>query len=202
MRSALPFSPVRDESLIAAIFPAIGKWHSERRYYTLADGTAKEIMSILTVRFLPQGYAELPELAQLHNFTDATAMTCGTFITWDSTTAASGQQQSQGVTRFGVVGNVLYRDRGFATSQPITAIFAGPNAHTLCWRTEYNGSVFEEEHRCGSADTDHLSNSTKKTDLFRCERIVGRLVHTSNSVLSLRFHLIHTIRLLQQFPSL
>ncbi|MCJ8283061.1 MAG: phycobiliprotein lyase, partial [Rivularia sp. ALOHA_DT_140] len=40
---------------------------------------------------------------------------------------------------------VLYRDRGFATSKPITAQYHFPNEKTLCLRTEYNGSVFEEE---------------------------------------------------------
>ena len=146
MRSTLPLALVSHESLIASIFArSVGQWHSERRYYTLTDGTAKEMISTLTVRFLPQGCPELQELEQLHDFANGTAMTCGTLITWDSAAVISGQQQSQGVTRFGVLGKTLYRDRGFATSKPVTAIFNCPNADTLCLRTEYNGSVFEEE---------------------------------------------------------
>ncbi|MDB9379302.1 phycobiliprotein lyase, partial [Nodularia sphaerocarpa] len=55
------------------------------------------------------------------------------------------RKESQGSTLFGVLGNILYRDRGFATSKPVTAKYYFPNPKTLCLRTEYNGSVFEEE---------------------------------------------------------
>ena len=43
------------------------------------------------------------------------------------------------------MGNILYRDRGFAISKPVTAQYYFSNPKTLCLRTEYNGSVFEEE---------------------------------------------------------
>ncbi len=65
-----------------------GSWHSERRYYTLPDGKTQFMVSLITVKFLEQG---------------------------------------------------------FATSKPVTAEFYLPNPATLCLRTEYNGSVFEEE---------------------------------------------------------
>jgi hypothetical protein len=44
-----------------------------------------------------------------------------------------------------VLDNILYRDRGFATPKPVTASFKILDPDTLCLRTEYNGSVFEEE---------------------------------------------------------
>ena len=46
---------------------------------------------------------------------------------------------------FGVLGKTLYRDRGFATSKPVTAEYYFINPKTMCLRTEYNDSVFEEE---------------------------------------------------------
>lgn len=146
MKSSLSLATMTAESLITSIFQrSVGQWHSERRYYTLTDGTAKEMTSALTVQFLTQGCTELQDLAQLHTFTDLAAMTCGTLITWDSEEVISGRQQSQGKTLFGVLGDTLYRDRGFATTKPITAKFVCPNVDTLCLRTEYKGSVFEEE---------------------------------------------------------
>ena len=39
----------------------------------------------------------------------------------------------------------MYRDRGFATKNPVQARFYMPEPHTISLRTEYNGSVFEEE---------------------------------------------------------
>ena len=72
-------------------------------------------------------------------------MTCGTEVTWDSKDSVSGQKQSQGSTLFGVWGDLLYRDRGFATTKPITAKYTMTNPETLALRTEYKGSVFEEE---------------------------------------------------------
>ncbi|MGL5058687.1 MAG: phycobiliprotein lyase [Microcoleus sp.] len=122
-----------------------GCWHSERRYYTLPDGQTQEMVSLITVQFLAQGSPELVSLAKLHELKNPTALICGSLITWESTNAESGKEQSRGKTLFGILGNIMYRDRGFATLQPVTAEFYLPNPETLCLRTEYNNSVFEEE---------------------------------------------------------
>ncbi len=176
MRSALPFAMTSAESVIASIFQrSAGQWRSERRYYTLTDGTAKEMISAITVRFLAQGCAELQELASLHHLAEAKAMTCGAMITWNSEEAISGRPQSKGETRFGVLGSILYRDRGFATSQPITASFDCPNADTLCLRTEYNGSVFEEELKLVGQ-----KYRTRQTIISRAgeEQMIGQYLET------------------------
>ncbi|MBD1821273.1 phycobiliprotein lyase [Cyanobacteria bacterium FACHB-DQ100] len=139
-------SSTADDQLIEAFFQqSEGQWRSERRYYTLPDGEVKEMISMITIRFLPQGAPELVELAHLHGLEDETAMTCGAAVTWDSENTVSGRTESKGSTLFGVIGSVLYRDRGFATTKPITAGFYFTNPDTLCLRTEYKGSVFEEE---------------------------------------------------------
>ncbi len=122
-----------------------GKWHSERRYYTLPDGKTKEVESAIAVRFLEAGCDELVLLAQMHGLPSDKILICGTEVIWESTNSQSGKKESQGSTLFGAKDNILYRDRGFATSKPITAEYHLPNAKTLCLRTEYNGSVFEEE---------------------------------------------------------
>jgi hypothetical protein len=135
-----------DDSLIADFFrQSVGQWRSERRYYTLPDGETKEMVSFITVRFLTQGSPELIHLAELHGLADTSSMTCGTEVTWESTDSVTGRDQSKGLTLFGALGNLLYRDRGFATNKPITAEFYFPNPTTLCLRTEYKGSLFEEE---------------------------------------------------------
>ncbi len=46
---------------------------------------------------------------------------------------------------FGALGTILYRDRGFATPKPVTADFYFNDPKTLCLKTEYNDSIFEEE---------------------------------------------------------
>lgn len=136
----------KDESQIIEFFQqSVGNWRSERRYYTLPDGETKEVVSFITVRFLEPGSPELIQLAELHELPASTVMTCGTEVIWNSEDSVSGRKQSQGTTLFGALGTTLYRDRGFATSKPITATFHFPNPQTLCLRTEYNGSVFEEE---------------------------------------------------------
>lgn len=146
MTVALQLSSKADDQLIAAFFrQSQGQWRSERRYYTLPDGQVKEVVSLITVRFLEQGAPELIELARLHELEDETAMTCGAAVSWDSENPVSERTESQGSTLFGVIGSVLYRDRGFATAKPITADFYFNNPDTLCLRTEYKGSVFEEE---------------------------------------------------------
>ncbi len=123
-----------------------GKWYSERRYYTLPEGDTQEIVSHITIKFLEQGSLELIELAQLHKLDNPeTAMICGSHVSWVSQDSVLEKKQSQGSTVFGVKGSSLYRDRGFATTNPIIAKYYLSDPNTLCLRTEYNGSVFEEE---------------------------------------------------------
>jgi CpeS-like protein len=121
-----------------------GHWLSERRYYTLPDGDTQEVISEIAIEFLAAGCQELQELAQLHGL-DNLALTCGSKIEWDSQDSVTGKKASKGTTLFGALGNTLYRDRGFATTKPITAIYHFPHPNTLCLKTEYQGSVFEEE---------------------------------------------------------
>lgn len=147
MTSRLQLAQTDSESLKVAEFfqKSAGKWRSQRRYYTLPDGETKEMVSLITIRFLEQRCAELQQLAQLHELSDPVALTCGAHVAWESTDSVSGRKQSKGSTLFGVLGTTLYRDRGFATSKPVTADYYFTNPQTMCLRTEYNGSVFEEE---------------------------------------------------------
>jgi hypothetical protein len=133
-------------SAIAAFFQkSEGQWHSERRYYNLPDGKPQEYVSHITIRFLPPGSSELIELAQLHQLSDENILTCGSAVEWESSNTKAKGKPSRGSTIFGVLDNILYRDRGFATPKPVTASFKMLDPDTLCLRTEYNGSVFEEE---------------------------------------------------------
>jgi hypothetical protein len=135
----------RSESLVTAFFQSsTGNWLSERRYYTLPHGDTQEVVSEIAIEFLDRGCIELQELARMHGLED-TALLCGSKILWDSKDSVTGKKASRGSTLFGVLGNVLYRDRGFATPKPITAIYHFPTPETLCLKTEYQASVFEEE---------------------------------------------------------
>ena len=135
------------ESLVVDFFrQSEGKWHSQRRYYTLnKEAEPQEVNSILSVEFLDQNTPELAELAQLHQLESQNALLCGTKVTWESDYTGTIRQPSTGSTVFGILGEKLYRDRGFATSSPVVATFTFTNPQTLCLRTEYNNSVFQEE---------------------------------------------------------
>jgi len=144
--SPLRLTQTTQEAEITEFFrKSAGQWRSERRYYTLPEGETKEMVSLITIQFLERGCAQLHKLAQLHNLPETDALICGAEVLWNSTDILKNRQDSQGSTLFGALGNILYRDRGFATSKPITAEYYFPNSETLCLRTEYNGSVFEEE---------------------------------------------------------
>jgi hypothetical protein len=142
----LELSQATTESLLEIFFQrSVGQWRSQRRYYTLPNGDAKEIVSDISIRFLPLGSPELVELAQMHGLEPGVNLVCGSEVLWHSTESVSGKKQSQGSTIFGALGEILYRDRGFATPKPVTARYYFINPETLCLRTEYSGSVFEEE---------------------------------------------------------
>lgn len=134
------------EQLVAAFFQqSEGEWQSQRRYYTLKDGETQEVVSYLTVRALPQGSPELIELAQLHELTDETALTSGALTTWESNYIGPSPKTLTGSTLFGVLDDLLYRDRGFSTGKPITAKYVMRDPKTMCLKTEYSGNAFEEE---------------------------------------------------------
>lgn len=147
MTLRLPLTQTTDESLKAAQFfqESDGKWRSERRYYTLPHGETVEGLTFISNRFLEQGSPELLHLAKLHELPEEMILTCGIHVTWESVEPESGRQRSVGETLFGVRGDVLYRDRGFAVLKPITAEYYFSAPKTLHLRTEYKGSVFEEE---------------------------------------------------------
>lgn len=134
------------ESLVEVFFrKSAGHWKSERRYYTLKQDTSEEVVSSIRVEFLERGDARLEPLAQLHALPQDKMFACGSQVTWESHYVGPKGKPSQGSTLFGILGDTLYRDRGFATSQPVTAQLYFPNPQTLCLKTEYGGSVFEEE---------------------------------------------------------
>ena len=137
------------ESLVVDFFKrSQGQWKSQRRYYMLnQEGEPQEVESLLEISFLPQGSPELRELADLHQLEDRDALLCGTKVTWNSSYTNRNRKATQGSTSFGISGNILYRDRGFATNKPVFAICSFTNPDILCLRTEYSGSVFEEEIR-------------------------------------------------------
>jgi hypothetical protein len=144
--SLLKIAQTSDEKRITEFFQAsVGEWRSQRRYYTLPEGDTKEIVSMITVQFLIQGDAELQRLAQLHDLQNLDSLICGARVSWESKELHNPQKETTGDTVFGAWGNILYRDRGFATTKPVTAQYHFPHPQTLCLRTEYNNSVFEEE---------------------------------------------------------
>jgi hypothetical protein len=135
------------ESLAIEFFQqSVGQWQSRRRYYTLNKETEpQEVESLINIEFLAQSRSELIELAKLHQLDNLQALIGGTKVTWESNYTDKIRQPSSGSSVFGVWENQLYRDRGFATSQPIVATYYFTNPQTMCLRTEYNGSIFEEE---------------------------------------------------------
>lgn len=136
-----------EQSLAVEFFrKSEGNWKSQRRYYSLnQDIEPQEVESYITVAFLERGTPELIQLAQSHQLEEDTALICGTKVTWESNYTNQSRKPTKGSTIFGILGNKLYRDRGFATSKPIIALCSFTNPDTMCLRTEYNGSVFEEE---------------------------------------------------------
>lgn len=133
-------------SLVEAYFQqSEGEWRSQRRYYTLKEGETQEVMSDLTVQFLPQGSELLIQLAQMHELEDELALTSGALTTWKSNYLGPSPKTLTGSTIFGVLGSELYRDRGFSTTKPIKAEFYLRDSKTMCLKTEYSGNCFEEE---------------------------------------------------------
>lgn len=172
MRQSVQSTQRTAESLAEAFFrQSEGRWRSERRYYTLKSGKTQEVVSYITVRYLDRGSADLVRLARLHQLPDESAFVCGAESSWESNYLGPKGKQSTGSTVFGVLGTTLYRDRGFATQQPITAQYYFLDPKTMCLRTEYGGSVFEEELKLIGSDY-----RTRQTIISRAgeEQMIGQ----------------------------
>jgi hypothetical protein len=152
-----------------------GRWHSQRRYYTLKDGETQEVVSDLTVIFLPRGSKELIHLAHLHQLEDETMLTSGALTTWESNYIGPSPKTLSGSTLFGVRDNVLYRDRGFSTSKPVTAEYYLRDPKTMCLKTEYSGNCFEEEIKLIGTNY-----RTRQTIISRAgeEQMIGQYLET------------------------
>jgi len=135
------------QSLVVDFFrKSEGDWNSQRRYYSLnKDVEPQEVTSKLQISFLDRGVAELIKLAQSHELEEDCALVCGTKVIWESNYTNQARKPVTGSTVFGIRGNILYRDRGFATPKPVIAVCDFTNPDTMSLRTEYNSNVFEEE---------------------------------------------------------
>jgi hypothetical protein len=139
------FSTQVEASLVVEFLKrSAGRWRSERRYYALPAAEAQEMVSEIEIRHLERGSPELAELARLHGV-EADEVTCGSQVSWQTSSIATGREESTGSTCFGVYGNQLLRDGGFAVKGAVRADYYFTDENTLCLRTAYNGSVFEEE---------------------------------------------------------
>jgi hypothetical protein len=148
MPYSLDTARILAEPLVSAFFKTCeGDWRSERRYYTLQSGDVQEVVSYINIRFLEAGSSELAQLAELHQLPATTPLVCGAQVTWESNYIKTGKKPVNGSTLFGVRGSMMYRDRGFATSKPVTADFVFRDPRTMVLKTAYNGSSFEEEIR-------------------------------------------------------
>ncbi|MEL6353463.1 MAG: phycobiliprotein lyase [Cyanobacteria bacterium J06627_28] len=132
-----------EERVIAFFQHSEGNWQSRRRYYTLANDETQEVVSDISIQFLEPDHAELVDLGVRHELT--VPMICGAKVTWESTYLSPSRKPSIGSTVFGIRGNIMYRDRGFATPKPVTALYKFKGDRTMTLRTEYGGSSFEEE---------------------------------------------------------
>ena len=146
MQSPVKIAQISAEALAIDFFRrSEGEWNSQRRYYSLKSGEAQEVVSAIKIIFLEQDSQELIELANLHGLEQDQVLLGGSKVTWESSYTGTSRKPSVGSTIFGISGNILYRDRGFATSKPVTATFKFTNPQTMNLRTEYKGSLFEEE---------------------------------------------------------
>ena len=134
-----------EDQAVQFFLDSVGQWRSERRYYTLKNGVIQEVVSDLEITYLEADAAELVALAEAHGVDPQRDMLGGLQISWDSEYAGPSKKTVQGSTVFGIGHEVLYRDRGFATPEPVTAQFDFPSSGTMLLRTEYNKSLFEEE---------------------------------------------------------
>ena len=122
-----------------------GRWLSQRRYYTPNVHNPQEVESTLTIEMLATDHPDLIALTAAHHL-DAGALRSGVHIRWESCYLTATRKPSLGATTIGVGDDdLLYRDRGFSSPEPVTAVVNFINPETMRLVTTYGNSVFEEE---------------------------------------------------------
>lgn len=122
-----------------------GRWISQRRYYTLNVHEPQEVESSIEIDFLCADHPDLAVLATVHGL-PAGALRAGTNIRWESRYLTATRKPATGSTTIGVGdGDLIYRDRGFSSPEPVTAAVSFVNPNTMHLVTTYGNSVFEEE---------------------------------------------------------
>ncbi len=162
------------ETLATGFFErSVGQWTSQRRYYTLKNGETQEVVSHLTIEFLESGHPNLLALAEVHGLDQG--LVCGVQFAWESNYISHSRKQSTGSTAFGIRDNMLYRDRGFATTKPVVATYQLRDRNTMQLHTEYNGSAFDEELKLVGAN-----HRTRQTIISRAgqEIMIGQYLET------------------------
>ena len=135
MPYALDTAQILAEQSVSSFFQTCeGDWCSKRRYYTLKSGEAQEVVSDITIHFLVGNHSELLKLADSHQVDEP--MICGAQVTWESHYISPSRKPSTGATVFGIRGDIMYRDRGFATPKPVTATYKFTAQRTMVLRTE------------------------------------------------------------------
>ncbi|NJN74558.1 MAG: phycobiliprotein lyase [Limnothrix sp. RL_2_0] len=131
------------------LLESAGNWRSQRRYYTLNSNKDPmlEATTEIEVLFLTGDRPELSPLAELHQLDSAKPFLCGAKVRWTGVYTNIIRKPLEGETIFGIRGDLMYRDRGFSTSQPVTAKFELPNPQVMRLFTSYDGANFEEEIR-------------------------------------------------------
>ncbi|MEB3273009.1 MAG: phycobiliprotein lyase [Prochlorothrix sp.] len=164
-----PVVPSRLEQEAAQFLQAsVGTWHSQRRYHTLSTGTTQDAICSIQIVWLDPHGPELLQLARRHTLNPeadpAQTFVAGVQISWKSRYLVDGKPQTNphrhltGSSCFGVLGDRLYRDRGFSTTDPITSRYSFPQTQTLLTETAYDGSSFVEE--CKLLSPNHRTRQT------------------------------------------
>ncbi|ESA36345.1 hypothetical protein N836_07575 [Leptolyngbya sp. Heron Island J] len=168
-------TPAENLETLAANFFAnsAGRWTSQRRYYTLQNGQAQEVVSELTIELLEANHPELVALETMHGLDKA--IICGVKSSWESNYISPSRKQATGSTVFGIQGNILYRDRGFATTKPVFATYQLRDRNTMQLHTEYGGSAFDEELKLVGDN-----HRTRQTIISRAgqEMMIGQYLET------------------------
>ena len=175
MSSSVITAPVENLETLATRFfeRSVGRWTSQRRYYTLKSGETQEVVSNLSVEFLDADHPDILALAKMHDLD--TAIICGVRSSWESNYISPSRKQATGSTVFGIKGNILYRDRGFATTKPVFATYELRDRNTMQLHTEYGGSAFNEELKLVGE-----SYRTRQTIISRAgeEIMIGQYLET------------------------
>lgn len=150
-----------------------GVWESVRQYYDLEKNKRSLYKAEIQITFLKECAPELNFLRV--NCLSEYKVLCGSKVVWVTKGDESSKTKSKGTMIFGATTDLLIRDRGFGTLNPVLSDYKINDGKSLVIFSAYGGQTFKE-----TISNLNENHRTRQTEIFKDDKLtmVGQYIES------------------------